>query len=449
MSEETAQRRYRGFISYSQKDKAWARRLHQSLESYAVPKGVNAPALRNGRRLGRFFRDDEELGGAQSLGAALEGAIDDSDTLIVICSPHAAQSKWVNEEVLRFKRRKNARVFGVIVGGEPNAADPARECFPPALRWAVGPDGQLTDQPDEPLAPDIRKESFERIRARVAAGILGVPFDDLWRRERRRRAARTAVTATTSAIALAGVVGLVVYFQDQVEAARPEEQLARFYDYMVAEYAEPGTPDIDDPLTPTEQSIREGLRVIAADDLNRDGRIDYIAILEDFGYCGSAGCLTAVYIQTADGFRAVGGNMGLGAIVIRDEEINGYKTFSAQIGVTTTSIPVYGRYAWTGDDYEIDRYEFCGNVMATYCDPTIFTPIGLRPESEIDRLRALADGPGEDFIAPETIPGETPPRYEDGVAFGDLIGVSEDGAWLMIDVWKSTYVFRRIAASAP
>lgn len=449
MSEETARRRYRGFISYSQKDKAWARRLHQALESYAVPKGVTAPALRNGRRLGRFFRDDEELGGAQSLGAALEGAIDDSDTLIVICSPHAAQSKWVNEEVLRFKRRKNARVFGVIVAGEPNASDPVRECFPPALRWAVGPDGQLTDQPDEPLAPDIRKESFERIRARVAAGILGVPFDDLWRRERRRRAARTAVTATASAIALAGVVGLVVYFQNQVEAARPEEQLARFYDYMVAEYAEPGAPDVDDPFAPTEQSIRDGLKIIAADDLNSDGRIDYIAKLEDFGFCGSGGCLTAVYIQTADGFREVGGNLSLGAIVISGEELNGYKTFTAHIGGTTTSTPVYARYAWTGDDYAIDRYEFCGNVLATFCDPVVFTPVYALSEADFQRLSTLADGPGEDFIEPATYPEETPPRYEDGVAYGDLIGVSEDGAWLMIDIWKSTYVFRRIAASAP
>lgn len=449
MSKETARRRYRGFISYSQKDKAWARRLHQALESYVVPKGVESSALKNGRRIGRFFRDDEELAGAQSLGAALEGAIDDSDTLIVICSPHAAQSKWVNEEVLRFKTRQNARVFGVIVGGEPNAADPKRECFPPALRWAVGPDGQLTDRPDEPLAPDVRKESFERIRARVAAGVLGVPFDDLWRRERRRRAARTTLTATASALALAAVVGLVVYFQDQVDAARPEEQLARFYDYMVAEYSTPLGDGEEDPFASTEESIREGLRVIAADDLNRDGMIDYIAILEDLGYCGSAGCLTAVYIQTADGFREVAGNSGLGAIVIRDEEINGYKTFSAQIGVTTTATPVYGRYAWTGDDYAIDRYEYCGNVMATFCDPTLFTPIYLQPESEIDRLQALTEGPGEDFIEPETIPGETPPRYEDGVAYGDLVAVSEDGAWLMIDIWKSTFVFRRISPSAP
>jgi hypothetical protein len=49
--------RYRAFISYSQRDRRQARRLHSALEAYRLPKGIEAEAQPD-RRLGRFFRDD-------------------------------------------------------------------------------------------------------------------------------------------------------------------------------------------------------------------------------------------------------------------------------------------------------------------------------------------------------------------------------------------------------
>src|SRR5215472_16352780 len=106
--------RYRGFISYSQRDKPIASRLHRALETYRIPTGIDAPVGAS-RSLGRFFRDDDEMGASQSLGAALEGALDDAENLIVVCSPSAARSKWVDAEVRRFKRRGSARVYAVIV----------------------------------------------------------------------------------------------------------------------------------------------------------------------------------------------------------------------------------------------------------------------------------------------------------------------------------------------
>src|SRR5215813_13667721 len=108
--------RYRGFLSYSQRDRKVARHLHRSLETYRVPTGIDVP-LGPKRTLGRFFRDDDEMGASQSLGAALEGALDDAENLIVICSPAAAQSRWVDAEVRRFKRRGSARVFAVVAAG--------------------------------------------------------------------------------------------------------------------------------------------------------------------------------------------------------------------------------------------------------------------------------------------------------------------------------------------
>src|SRR5258706_16238536 len=90
--------RYRGFISYSQKDKSEARRLHRWLESYRLPSGMSA-SVDGSRRLGRFFHDDEEMPAAADIAATVRGAIEDSESLIVLCSPRAAQSRWVNAEI--------------------------------------------------------------------------------------------------------------------------------------------------------------------------------------------------------------------------------------------------------------------------------------------------------------------------------------------------------------
>ncbi len=202
---ETA-KRYRAFVSYSQKDKAAATRLHKALEAYRLPPGVDAEGIdAKTRKLGRFFRDDEEMGAATDLGAALQGAIADAESLIVVCSPRAAQSRWVNEEIIHFKRTGRAeKIFAVIVSGEPNAAKPERECFPPALRFQLGADGALTDQPAEPLALDVRKEKFNRLVVRLAAGLANTPFDTLWKREQRWARSRLA------AMSLAGTVALVI-----------------------------------------------------------------------------------------------------------------------------------------------------------------------------------------------------------------------------------------------
>ena len=203
---EPLRKRFRAFISYSQRDKAFASRLHRALETYRVPSGIEA-VLGPKRTLGRFFRDDDEMGASLSLGAALEGALDDAENLIVVCTPASARSKWVDSEVRRFKSRHDAGVFAVIVDGEPNAADPDRECFPPALKMRFDAAGNPTGEPDEPRAPDLKREGFQRIRAQLAAGLVGVAFDDLWQRDR-RRARRNQLIGAFAGVAIAGVLGV-------------------------------------------------------------------------------------------------------------------------------------------------------------------------------------------------------------------------------------------------
>ena len=56
------------------------------------------------KRIAPIFRDRDELPSATDLGSLINAALASSECQIVICSPQAATSKWVNEEILAFKR---------------------------------------------------------------------------------------------------------------------------------------------------------------------------------------------------------------------------------------------------------------------------------------------------------------------------------------------------------
>ena len=193
--------KYRAFISYSHADEKWAGWLHSALETYRVPKGLVGQQTAFGSvpaRISPVFRDREELASATDLGDVLTQALRDSACQIVICSPAAARSRWVNEEILTFKRLGRAdRVFCVIVGGEPNAVDAREEAFPEALKFKLLDDGSLSTEPAEPIAADARpgKDGKYNARLKIIAGMLGVGLDALKQREQHRRQRRLAAVS--------------------------------------------------------------------------------------------------------------------------------------------------------------------------------------------------------------------------------------------------------------
>lgn len=215
------QHRYRAFISYSRADKRGARRLQKGLERYRIPRGVETNAGPK-RRVGRFFRDDDEMAATPDIHATVREAIEDAESLIVVCSPHAARSAWVNAEILHFRETGRAdRIFAVITDGRPNSEDPQTECYPPALRTPRAEDSPAL-RLAEPLGLDLRKESFSRTRTRLVAGLLGIEFDALWQREKRRRRLVAAVVTGLGALALA----LIATVSLQFLAERQERQRA-------------------------------------------------------------------------------------------------------------------------------------------------------------------------------------------------------------------------------
>jgi hypothetical protein len=228
----TPEYKYWAFISYSHQDEKWAAWLHRELETYRVPQNLVGQEERDfpvPRKIFPVFRDREELPTSADLSQQINLAFSQSRYLIVICSPRSAASLWVNEEIKYVKAlgREN-RVLAVIVDGEPNASDkpdcPLPECFPPALRFRLGPDGVSTGERTEPIAADARenKDGKDNAKLKLIAGILGVNFDALKQRERQRRWRHLAI-----GISLASLLFLIISTLGAVSFVKWQESARR------------------------------------------------------------------------------------------------------------------------------------------------------------------------------------------------------------------------------
>ena len=231
--------RYKAFLSYSHLDRRWGIWLHKALESYRVPKRLVGTTSVRGTvpaKLFPIFRDQEELASSADLSAEIEKALAESEFLIVICSPNAAKSDWVNQEVLRFKRMgREDRIRTLIIDGDPNAREPvppdeAQSCFPTALMFRFGADGPLTNERYEPAAADMRpgRDSRNIALLRLIAPLLGVGFDELRQRESEAARIRSLVRLSIAgAFALllvaAAVVGWIAFRRTEEAAQKAEE----------------------------------------------------------------------------------------------------------------------------------------------------------------------------------------------------------------------------------
>jgi hypothetical protein len=191
--------RYDAFISYRhvEPDRTWARRLHEDLETFRVPADLVARGFP--ARLGRVFRDEEELPANADLSSQIAVALASSRFLIVVCSPRTPDSEWINSEVHTFRHLgRHDHILALLIEGTPQLS------FPAALReirrTLSSPDGDTVDSVEavEPLAADVRPERADtpartlRRHAclRLVACIIGCGFDDLRRREAERRVRR-------------------------------------------------------------------------------------------------------------------------------------------------------------------------------------------------------------------------------------------------------------------
>ena len=205
---------YDAFISYRHipRDMKIAKKLHEMLENYRTPKYLVDRGFPY--RLKKVFRDRDELPTSCDLGQDIQDALIHARFLIVICSPEALESLWVQQEVEFFgKYHGYDKILTLLVAGEPDTA------FPKGLiRYLHDGEGRI-NQVIEPLAADIRPNGKETAlqllkveKLRLIAGILGCKYDDLRQREHMRRV-RRIITISSSAVVFLIAFGAFALWQ--------------------------------------------------------------------------------------------------------------------------------------------------------------------------------------------------------------------------------------------
>ncbi len=172
----TGQVRFDGFISYSHTaDELLAPRLQGALQTFAKPWWK--------RRALRVFRDQSSLSANPHLWSSITAALDASDWFILLTSPEAAASAWVDREVAYWRAQKDPeRIIPVLTDGtlawdetsgrlDPNSA------VPPSLLDAFNGEPRWVDLrwAEEETQLDLRNGRFREAVADIASSLRGSP----------------------------------------------------------------------------------------------------------------------------------------------------------------------------------------------------------------------------------------------------------------------------------
>jgi WD40 repeat protein len=224
---------YDAFLSYAHRDKQ---------VTTAIQKGLHQIGRRVGQlRALRVFRDDTNLTANPDLWGKITAALDSSRFMIVVLSPQAAASRWVNEEVTYWLQRRGHQQLMLMLAQGHLAWDEKNKRFDPAHSDAAVP--VLTGPgsfPAEPLYIDISEDGPWDVRDRtfrdkltsLAAPVHGKPKDQLTgddvREQRRFRRLRRAAIAGLAMLTVIAVVAAVIAVAQRQEAVR------RLHDATVA-----------------------------------------------------------------------------------------------------------------------------------------------------------------------------------------------------------------------
>jgi hypothetical protein len=201
---------YGAFISYShKKDKPIAAAVQSVVQQLGKP-WYRLRAL-------RVFRDDTSLSATPHLWPSIERALQQSRFLILLASPEAAGSLWVNKEVAWWVDHKGidtvlvALTSGELVwdGGAGDFGWSPATPLPPVLRGRFADEPLWIDLSAYQGATTPRDAKFDDLVAGFAAAIQGTPKEDLLSQEMRqqRRAKRLAFSAVATLLFFLCIAG--------------------------------------------------------------------------------------------------------------------------------------------------------------------------------------------------------------------------------------------------
>ena len=222
--------RYDAFISYShsEPDAFVAGKLHTMLEHYKVPKKIRE--ISGKKKIERVFRDREELPLSANLAMGICEALENSEYLIVICSPRSVKSEWVQREIETFLlTHTKDKVLTLLAEGEPEEAFPDILCY--EERMLHRPDGKAETVREriEPMAADVRGTDHREIEKklkeeflRILAPMLGCTYDELKQRHRDYMLRRVIAGVSAAAVLAIGVTAFTLYQAAKTEAQYQE-----------------------------------------------------------------------------------------------------------------------------------------------------------------------------------------------------------------------------------
>ena len=208
------EKKYFAFISYSHKDKAAAKKLHDFMEGYKLPANLNGKEDLP-KRIRPIFRDEAELKGGE-LTPQIQEALRNSRYLIVVCSPRSAQSYYVNEEIKYFQSLgRETKILPYIIDGKPTTDEDPDCCYTTCFKEL--------QKKYELLGGDVRDLGDKAAALKIMAPMLGVEFASLHNRfAQQERKKRNIIIAVSAAFVLlmACVTAWILFLYKDVQESK-------------------------------------------------------------------------------------------------------------------------------------------------------------------------------------------------------------------------------------
>ena len=263
--------RYKAFISYSHAtDGRLAPALQSAIQQFAKPWYR--------LRSVRLFRDTTSLSATPELWPSIVKALETSEWFLLMASPEAAGSVWVDREIEWWLQNRSAeRILILLTEGEL-FWDPETSCFDMERSSAISPVLRQVFSA-EPLFVDVRwartqeKLSLRHSRFRaavldIAAPLQGRPKDELDGEDVRqhRKVRRLVVTVTTALALITLAAGIAAYLavrnSEIAETRRQEAEDARTAEEAQRRVAETRREEADEA-----RRAEEAQRKVAEDRL--------------------------------------------------------------------------------------------------------------------------------------------------------------------------------------
>ncbi|HEV7770695.1 MAG TPA: TIR domain-containing protein [Solirubrobacterales bacterium] len=226
--------RYDAFVSYGHgEERGVARRLQSGVERFGKP-WYRTRAL-------RLFLDTNSLSADPKLWATIERALGDSEWFVLVTSPKAVGSRWVDREIRWWLEHRSAGRLLIVLAEGHLEWDQARNDFDPTISTALPPAlmGAFEEEPHwvtvpspEGGDPGVSDRGLDEAVVDIAMPLRGLSKEDLVgvaERERKRtlRWVRGVIAGLSLLLIAAVAGGLIALHQRGVAVDEAERALSR------------------------------------------------------------------------------------------------------------------------------------------------------------------------------------------------------------------------------